>query len=315
MIGSISYPALTSSIVPVSTLLKSFFYGYLSTGYYSEDTLKPAVGYWIKVSALGKLIITPAPAIPPSASSSVAENGQDKKHNSPVVDLVKKEGFQQLTIKDAGLQEGSIYFSGVRKDLDPSQFELPPVPPEGMDVRFFSQRIAEMPEVKVTEFPIQVTGAVFPVTVSWEQSTNAQYVLDVELSGQKAIEYPMNDKGSLVINEDQLKNIKIRMKTEAKIDVPKEFALYQNFPNPFNPTTKIQYDLPKNSHVSLKLYNLIGQEVLTLVNEEKPAGVYVTELNAGNLPSGVYYYRIEAHQKEGGPASDFTTVRKLLLLK
>lgn len=319
MIGSISYPALTSTIVTVGTVLKSFYYGYLSSGYYAEDTLKPALGYWIKVSALGKLIITPAPAIPPAGSSSVVVNEGQEEGKSSVANFMKKEGFQQLTIKDAASQERSVYFSGEQKEIDVKALELPPSQPSGLDVRFISQRMAEMPdgqdEVRKVEFPILITGAVYPLSVSWEQSAGNTYVLEVQLKGQKSKEYPMSERGSFVINEDELIKMKIRITNETKIALPKEYAMYQNYPNPFNPTTKIQYDLPKSSRVSLRVYNVIGQEVMTLVNEDKAAGRYVAELNGNNLPSGVYYYRIEAHQKEGGATNDFTTVRKFLLLK
>lgn len=89
--------------------------------------------------------------------------------------------------------------------------------------------------------------------------------------------------------------------------LPVQFALQQNFPNPFNPTTTIKYQLPQQSHVVLKVYNIIGQEVKTLVNEEQPAGFKTVEFNASSLASGIYFYRIQA--------GSFVDVKKLLLLK
>jgi hypothetical protein len=89
--------------------------------------------------------------------------------------------------------------------------------------------------------------------------------------------------------------------------VPKEFALYQNFPNPFNPSTTIKFDLPKDENVSLTLYNLLGQQVATLVNERRTAGRYNVQWNAQGVASGVYIYRIAA--------GDFIQTRKLMLLK
>lgn len=91
-------------------------------------------------------------------------------------------------------------------------------------------------------------------------------------------------------------------------EMPLKFALYQNYPNPFNPITTIKYDLPKDANVKIKIYDLLGREVQSLVqNELKKAGSYQIEWNAGNFASGVYFYRIEA--------GDFVQSRKMILLK
>jgi hypothetical protein len=86
-----------------------------------------------------------------------------------------------------------------------------------------------------------------------------------------------------------------------------EFTLDQNFPNPFNPNTLIKYSIPKSSQVSLKIFNTLGQEMETLVNEEKQVGTYEVNWNASNLQSGVYFYRLQA--------GSFVQTRKMILLK
>jgi hypothetical protein len=73
-------------------------------------------------------------------------------------------------------------------------------------------------------------------------------------------------------------------------EIPVSFSLEQNYPNPFNPTTNINFNLPKNSFVSLKVYNIQGKEVATLVNDELPVGSYKADWNASKMPSGVYVY-------------------------
>jgi hypothetical protein len=88
---------------------------------------------------------------------------------------------------------------------------------------------------------------------------------------------------------------------------PLTFKLEQNYPNPFNPATSIQYSIASRQFVELKIFNVLGQEIETLVNAEKPAGNYQVEFNAANLPSGVYFYRIQA--------GSFNQVRKMLLIK
>jgi hypothetical protein len=89
--------------------------------------------------------------------------------------------------------------------------------------------------------------------------------------------------------------------------IPTEFALYQNYPNPFNPRTKIRYQLPKESKVTIKLYDILGSEVITLLNEEKEPGVYEVDFTAQQLPSGTYIYRIFA--------DGFIETKKMVLMK
>jgi hypothetical protein len=72
-----------------------------------------------------------------------------------------------------------------------------------------------------------------------------------------------------------------------------EYALTQNYPNPFNPTTTISFSLPHASHIILEIYNLLGQEVQRLIDEERPPGDYSVVWNPGNLASGVYFYRLQ----------------------
>jgi hypothetical protein len=88
---------------------------------------------------------------------------------------------------------------------------------------------------------------------------------------------------------------------------PGRYALEQNYPNPFNPTTTIRYELPHEGRVTLKVYSVLGQEVMTLVNNEQPAGRYVVELNGQTLATGVYFYRLQA--------GDFVQTRKVILVK
>jgi hypothetical protein len=89
--------------------------------------------------------------------------------------------------------------------------------------------------------------------------------------------------------------------------LPKNFVLHQNYPNPFNPKTVIRYQLSEGSHVILKVFNLLGQDVATLVNESKHPGVHRIEWNAEGYPSGVYYYRLLTHK--------FVTTKKMLLAR
>lgn len=89
--------------------------------------------------------------------------------------------------------------------------------------------------------------------------------------------------------------------------VPIEFALRQNFPNPFNPTTTFTFDLPGSSHVVLMVYDILGREVARVVNETLPAGRYARTFNASGLASGIYIYRLTA--------GEYSDTKRMLLLK
>jgi len=92
------------------------------------------------------------------------------------------------------------------------------------------------------------------------------------------------------------------------------FSLSQNYPNPFNPTTSIKFSIQKSGLVTLKVYDVFGKEVITLVNEIKRAGDHSIDFNATNLASGVYFYRIAIHSDKND-AGEFVDVKKMLLIK
>ncbi|OGU77187.1 MAG: hypothetical protein A2V93_12490 [Ignavibacteria bacterium RBG_16_34_14] len=94
---------------------------------------------------------------------------------------------------------------------------------------------------------------------------------------------------------------------EELYEIPTEFLLSQNYPNPFNPNTKIKYSIPQSSNVVIKVFDILGSEIETLVNVEKPAGTYELNWNAANLPSGVYFYQLKA--------GSFVETNKMILLK
>ncbi len=96
-------------------------------------------------------------------------------------------------------------------------------------------------------------------------------------------------------------------KIKVSIDAPDHFELYQNYPNPFNPVTKLTYLLPKDVRVVLKIYDILGREVETLVDGPQEAGYREVDFNASGLPSGVYFYRLNA--------GNFASVKKMMVMK
>lgn len=96
-------------------------------------------------------------------------------------------------------------------------------------------------------------------------------------------------------------------KEEVRKLFPNEYILYDNFPNPFNPNSKIKYSIPQTSNVVIKVFDVLGNEIETLVNDEKTSGTYEITWYAGNLQSGVYFYRLQA--------GDFIETKKMVLMK
>jgi hypothetical protein len=94
---------------------------------------------------------------------------------------------------------------------------------------------------------------------------------------------------------------------ENNLKLEKDFILTQNYPNPFNPSTRIQFTISSRQFVSLKVYDVLGNEVATLVNKEKPAGIYEVNFNASGLSSGIYFYQLRA--------GDFIEVKKMLMIR
>ena len=90
-------------------------------------------------------------------------------------------------------------------------------------------------------------------------------------------------------------------------EIPSKYALMQNYPNPFNPTTKIRFDLPKSTQAKLIIYDILGREIITLINEKLNAGSYEVEWSAGSYPSGVYFYRLIT--------KDFSQTKRMMLIK
>ena len=99
----------------------------------------------------------------------------------------------------------------------------------------------------------------------------------------------------------------VSVKELANKSLPEVYTLFQNYPNPFNPTTNISFILPSKLFVSLKIFDVIGREVATIVSEEMSAGSYSKQWNAANISSGIYFYRLQA--------GSFTETKKLVLLR
>ncbi len=132
------------------------------------------------------------------------------------------------------------------------------------------------------------------------------------------LEVAFKPKSGILPADPVFENISVNIFTSVEKNSakpPKSFKLEQNYPNPFNPTTVISYKLTVNSKIVLKVYDLLGREVATLINEMQSAGEHTVEWNAEDFPSGVYFYRLQARQQTGGQAGSYTETKRMILLK
>ncbi len=121
-------------------------------------------------------------------------------------------------------------------------------------------------------------------------------------------DFSINSNDGHLYGDVQLSAIPTDVKTEKQFSqLPNQYSLEQNYPNPFNPSTTIEFKLPETSHVTLKIYDITGREVASLVNEDKTAGNYKVNFNASNLASGVYFYRIQS--------GNYVKTNKMILMK
>ena len=99
----------------------------------------------------------------------------------------------------------------------------------------------------------------------------------------------------------------VGVEDETGVAIPKAFAIEQNYPNPFNPTTTLSFGVPRAGLVTVKVFDLLGREVATLVNENRPAGYHTEVLDGSRLSSGVYFYRLQAN--------GYSATKKLMLVR
>ncbi len=152
-----------------------------------------------------------------------------------------------------------------------------------------------------------------PVTIKAHDSLVVPVVYKPLIDGSSKVSFNVRNIGRngyeqmiarQVILSGETDNVSV---VNSIVHVPKQFMLYQNYPNPFNPSTVIKFEIPRETFVTLKIYDVLGRLVKSLVNEEKPAGDYSINFNAANFSNGVYFYRLKA--------GNYSQVRKMVLLK
>jgi hypothetical protein len=206
-----------------------------------------------------------------------------------------KDEWGKIVITDANGRYYTLY--AVTGEVDLNFYELPPAPPQGMfDIRFGSGRIAE--NLNSAAQTILMSGIEHPIKV---KAVNME--LRIQDESGKLLNKLLTSGEEITISNSSI----MKLKVSGNEVIPVEFSLEQNYPNPFNPTTKIKYSIKQNNLVTITLYDILGSQVKTLVNEEKPAGSYEFEFDGSAIASGVYVYKIKA--------GTFIDSKKMILMK
>ncbi|QQS35332.1 MAG: T9SS type A sorting domain-containing protein [Ignavibacteriales bacterium] len=268
-------PVNSLNSTPPGIIVANSIYGW-SGSYYNAVNLEPGLGYWVLVNNDGVINL------------SSLENQKKLTTND-------EEKFRgQLKIIDAKGNNFKLYIADDEVDLE--SYQLPPLPPAGLfDVRFSTGKKAEY--LEFGSQTINMQGVHYPLTISSEN-------IDIsikDLTGRTIV--PVLKSGN-DIQIDFLEGDKLII---SKAEVPDEYCLEQNYPNPFNPGTTIKFSVPKQTQLKINLFNSLGEFIRTLADGLYEAGNYKINVDASDLPSSIYIYRLES--------SESVITNKMILLK
>ncbi len=284
LIGGLQYNISTYFLKLNGGTINNYAYEY-DNGYKLTRIIKPGKGYWIFVPSPGNLLLKNESIMPKSAGFNLSK-------------------FNLITFSDSTGVESRIYFSANR---DSTNYLLPPLAPGHIfDARLTTDSLISYNN-KITVRLNNAEGGINMYIKDNEKKTytvkaftvNSVYFYSVK--GDSRLSIPASVE-RVVIYNDLLTGI-----NNIKNNIPTEYKLSNNYPNPFNPTTNIKYSLPKAGHVLLQIYNTLGQRVATLVDKKQNAGIYNVTFDASHLASGLYFYRIKA--------GSFVKTQKMILLK
>ncbi|HMD14414.1 MAG TPA: FlgD immunoglobulin-like domain containing protein, partial [Bacteroidota bacterium] len=298
IIGSISGAVARSSIIQhPGGIVQSNYFGYNGSAYVIADTLYPGKGYWVKTGSTGgdgNLILTNQQAIV-----------QKQTVVSPI-EAIKE--YNTLTVTDKIGNQQVLYFAeNIDRTIDSSFYDMPPLIPEGaFDVRFGSGRFVECYSQfnERESYAILLRSSHYPVSIAWNIHAAGNRIFTLTGLGQA-----VKGRGHIVLTtEVPLLGLLI----ERQNSVPLSFFLSDNYPNPFNPSTKFEIDIPRTTFVEVGIFNVLGQKVRKIFSGEKEAGHYLfgwDGLTDDHLPAGggIYFIRVTSNL--------FNAIHKIALVK
>jgi hypothetical protein len=274
-----------TNLYPLPEILYTQKYGVwgyrTDQGYYQVTEIRPGLGYWIKVGhsdpAKTNSVHAYLELIDPNAAQRLGVS-DPVNQNQSILAL-----SDMISIRDNAQHEGNVY-STSNKNLDITTFELPPVPPLGLfDVRYNNNRVLDNSDASV----IRMQGVEYPLSINVNNSTNSYTFIDA-VTGKVLGKIVKGSSDNLIINETAGDVIKV-----IKSEENNGFSFTAK-PNPVENNASVMFTIAEGSNVNIRLYDALGNELTTLLNEFRSAGSYSIDMNAAGLASGRYICRINA---------------------
>ena len=296
--GSVSYSIPVSNIntIPPNIITGTI---YQCDKVYAPvtDFIRPGVGYWIYTTDSGELEFDKN-----AAPNELREIKFDEMDKFIITDA---DGFYQ-TLFVANTDIDTV-MAGMNIDLPPFFPEL------DFDSRFEYNEYVKKVSADSGEIDLNIlvhTNS-YPVNLTWElnpkNGINYSFINDTSLGKISVIESNSGTTAFSTLTNNRIQLQAFVNKANNLINLPSEYVLKQNYPNPFNPVTTIKYDIIGMQDVKVTIYDILGREVKTLVNEQQQPGSYTIKWDASNVSSGVYFYQLKT--------KDYTNTKKMILLR
>lgn len=271
-------------------------------GYTEAEALSPGDGYWIRTSEAGSITLS-------AAGGTTGESLN--KGGSPLAEA--KQQLNTITVQSSAGYESTLYFGQkLSSNVNPLSFSLPPqAPGNSVDVRMAGDLGRYSEGESVTVRLQQPNDSEQQLTISLDLVESAQhqrYEIQERAGSTVLATHTVGPDEEITVSPSAT-TLKVSPAGQSlAADTPDEFALAPSYPNPFNPSTTIQYTLPQQVQVQLEVYNMVGQRVRTLLaGQQQEAGTHAVRFDASALSSGVYFVRLQA--------GSFQQIQKITLIK
>lgn len=296
LISGVADTISTSNIIDNSNILSAVApQRYTGTAYADASEIAPTEGYFIHAQQPGTIVLETTIPAPPGQKAIPLATSPQKEQEMTQPDRLEFVG--------AGASQTFYITNQSLSAREKQRFLVPPIPPDAaLDIRTYDgHRLAEGRQTE-----LRITAARYPVRVRLAALQNDQEYAYQLVAIKRGVEVQFTLSHETPVEIDQ-KYDRYILKQVSASELPLSTSLLPNYPNPFNPSTTVKYQLSATSQVNLAVFDLLGRKVQTLVDQRQQPGVYTLQFNAENLSSGMYFLSIQA--------GEFNQIQKMTLIK